>query len=314
MGLGQRTSLKPVRTASGEHRIGLITPHLWFDTQAREAAQFYTETFPNSRIVSMTTIHDTPSGSADIVTAEIWDQRFLLLNAGPYFTFNPSVSFIVRCTSASEVDGFWERLSAGGTPLMELGSYPFSDRYGWIQDRYGLSWQVIQTRQSFGRQRIVPSMMFVGNLCGRAEEAMTFYTTGFPDSGIGDVARYGAGAEPDREGTIMHAEFSLAGQTFAVMDSAHEHKFAFNEAISFLVNCDDQEEIDYYWNKLSADPKAEQCGWLKDRFGLSWQVSPSAMDRMLATGDEAAVRRVTQAFLKMKKFDIAALERAYEGT
>ena len=98
------------------------------------------------------------------------------------------------------------------------------------------------------------------------------------------------------------------------MDSAREHDFGFNEAISFIVSCETQEEIDHYWESLSADPEAEQCGWLKDRFGLSWQVVPSAMDEMLGNGTKEQIARVTEAFLQMKKFDIAELQRAYEGT
>jgi predicted 3-demethylubiquinone-9 3-methyltransferase (glyoxalase superfamily) len=100
---------------------------------------------------------------------------------------------------------------------------------------------------------------------------------------------------------------------FAAMDSAHAHNFTFNEAISFMVYCDSQEEIDYYWEELSADPKAEQCGWLKDTYGLSWQIVPTVMDKMLSHNDPKKTARVTEAFLKMKKFDIAKLEEAYEG-
>jgi predicted 3-demethylubiquinone-9 3-methyltransferase (glyoxalase superfamily) len=115
---------------------------------------------------------------------------------------------------------------------------------------------------------------------------------------------------PDKEGTVRYAHFSLLGQEFGAMDSAHEHKFAFNEAISFIVPCDTQEEIDYFWEKLSADPRAEQCGWLRDRYGLSWQISPVVMQEILHSHDKQRIERVTQAFLKMKKFDIAALTRA----
>jgi predicted 3-demethylubiquinone-9 3-methyltransferase (glyoxalase superfamily) len=97
------------------------------------------------------------------------------------------------------------------------------------------------------------------------------------------------------------------------MDSAHTHNFKFNEAISLMVNCDTQEEIDYYWEKLSAVPEAEQCGWLKDKFGLSWQIVPTEMDEMMRDGTPEQIGRVTQAFLKMKKFDLAELRKAYAG-
>ncbi len=150
-----------------------ITPHLWFDKEAKEAAEFYTSVFPKSKITWTTTLHNTPSGSVDIVTIELLGQEFMLISAGPLFKFN--------------------------------------------------------------------------------------------------------------------------------------------EAISFMVHCDTQEEIDYTWEKLSAVPEAEQCGWLKDKYGLSWQIVPTIMNEMMRDKDEKKLARVTEAFLKMKKFDLATLKRAYEG-
>ena len=154
-------------------RIPAITPHLWFDKEARQAAEFYTSVFPQSKIKDITTLRDTPSGTVDVVTIQLAGQELTLLSAGPLFKFN--------------------------------------------------------------------------------------------------------------------------------------------ESISFIVHCDTQAEVDYYWEKLSADPKAEACGWLKDRFGLSWQIVPTILDEMLKDQDAKKVRRVTEAFLKMKKFDIAALQAAYKG-
>jgi len=290
-----------------------ITPHLWFDHEAKEAAEFYVSTFPDSRVNDVTVLHDPPSGDAETVSFVLLGQPFMAISAGPLFTFNPSVSFLVRCDTADEVDRLWAALSEGGTSLMELGSYPFSARYGWLEDRYGLSWQVMHDDEDELTQRITPTLMFVGDVCGKAEEAIGFYTSAFPESSVGDLARYGADAEPDQEETIMHGSFSLAGQRFAAMDSAQDHDFTFNEAISFMVECDDQAEIDGYWGALSAVPEAEQCGWLKDRYGLSWQVVPGDLGSMLADGTEEQIRRVTQAFLPMKKFDLSALQRAYEG-
>lgn len=150
-----------------------ITPHLWFDTQAKEAAAFYCSIFPNSRIVSETTLPDTPSGDAGVVSFELDGQPFMAISAGPHFTFN--------------------------------------------------------------------------------------------------------------------------------------------EAVSFMVPCETQEEIDRYWQQLSADPAAEQCGWLKDKFGLSWQIVPAELDEMLTRGTPEQIARVTRAFLPMKKFDLAALRKAYAG-
>lgn len=290
-----------------------ITPHLWFDREAVEAAELYSSTFPSSRVTDVSTLHDTPSGDADVVSFELFGQPFMAISAGPLFEFTPAVSFLVRCRSKQEVDELWEKLSDGGAALMPLESYPFSERYGWTEDRYGLSWQVMYAADEEIQQRITPTLMFVGEVSGRAEEAVSSYTSVFPDSELGHVLRYAKGEEPDREGTIKHADFTLAGQEFAAMDSAREHSFGFNEAVSFMVGCDTQDEIDYYWQSLSAVPEAEQCGWLKDEFGVSWQVVPSILGELLGSGTKDQAARVTEAFLQMKKFDIAELKRAYEG-
>jgi predicted 3-demethylubiquinone-9 3-methyltransferase (glyoxalase superfamily) len=298
-----------------------ITPHLWFDKEAKDAAELYTSLIPNSKITSVKTLHDTPSGDCDMVSFELSTQSFMAISAGPLFKFNPSVSFQVKCKTKDEVNAIFEKLSEGGKVLVPLGSYPFSDRYGWLEDKYGLSWQVILAGEREMKQRIIPVLMFVGGVCGKTEEAVNFYAEVFKNSFTGAegstnaniLARYGRGEEPDREGTVRYASFTLLGQDFGAMDSAREHKFAFNEAISFMVPCDTQAEIDYFWERLSADPKAGQCGWLKDRYGLSWQITPTIMNEMLVGTDKDRTARVTKAFLKMKKFDIDALKRAYEG-
>jgi predicted 3-demethylubiquinone-9 3-methyltransferase (glyoxalase superfamily) len=278
-----------------------------------EAAEFYSATFPNSRVTDVSTLHDTPSGDADVVSFELVGQTFMAISAGPLFKFTPAVSFLVRCRRTEDVDELWEKLAEGGTALMPLDSYPFSERYGWTEDRFGLSWQLMYAGDEGVQQRITPTLMFVGDVCGRAEEAVNFYTSVFPDSKVGHVLRYAKGEEPDKEGTIKHVGFALAGQEFTAMDSAHDHRFGFNEAVSFMVGCDTQDEIDYYWDSLSAVPDAEQCGWLKDRFGVSWQIVPSILGALLGGGTKEQTARVTQAFLRMKKFDIAELKRAYKG-
>lgn len=297
-----------------------VIPHLWYDQEAKEAAAFYCSLFPDSRIINITTLHDTPSGDCDVVSFQLAGHRFMAISAGPLFKFNPSVSFMVnfdpsRDGNAREnLDAVWKKLSAGGTSLMPLGEYPFSKRYGWVQDRYGLSWQLILSDPD-GEERpfIVPSLLFVGAVCGKAEEASDFYISVFKNSRRGNIYRYSKGMEPDKEGTVMYTDFVIENQWFVAMDSAQEHHFAFNEAVSFLVACETQEEIDDYWGKLSAVPEAEQCGWLKDRYGLSWQINAAVMDELMSKGTEEQAHRVTQAFLSMKKFDIETLKKAYEG-
>jgi predicted 3-demethylubiquinone-9 3-methyltransferase (glyoxalase superfamily) len=295
-----------------------IVPHLWFDKEAKEAAEFYTALFPDSKITNITTLHDTPSGDCDVVSFEVWGYSFMAISAGPLFKFNPSISFFVNFDPSRDkdakqrLDAIWAKLSKDGTALMPLDKYPFSERYGWLEDKYGVSWQLILTNPE-GEERppIIPSLMFVGNVCGKAEEATDFYLSVFKDSKRGAIARYPKGMAPDKEGTIMFTDFQLLGEWFAAMDSAHEHSFTFNEAVSLMVNCDTQEEIDYYWEKLSAVPEAEQCGWLKDRYGVSWQIVPTALGDMMGKGTPEQINRVTQAFLKMKKFDIESLKQTY---
>jgi predicted 3-demethylubiquinone-9 3-methyltransferase (glyoxalase superfamily) len=298
-----------------------ITPHLWFNQEAKEAAEFYAALVPDSRLKNVTTLHNTPSGDCDVVSFELAGQPFMAIGAGPLFKFNPSVSFHLRCRTQDEVDAMWAMLSPGGTVRMPLGAYPFSERYGWVDDKYGLSWQVIFQAQA--AQTIVPVLMFTEKVYGKAEEATNFYAAVFRNApGAGHagtesradvMARYGKGEAPDREGAVKFALFTLHGQDFGAMDSARVHGVAFSEAISFIVPCETQKEIDYFWGRLSAHPQAEQCGWLKDRYGLSWQITPTIMNEMLGSKDPQRIARVTKAFLKMKKFDIAALQRAYDS-
>ena len=290
-----------------------IIPNLWFDKEAKQAAEFYTSVFPDSKVTHVTTLHDTPSGDTEIVSFTIWGQPFMGISAGPLFKLNPSISFHVKCKTKDEVDVIWKKLSQGSMILMELGAYPWSERYGWLQDQYGLSWQVIYEGEREPIQRITPALMYVGSVSGKAKEAINLYTSIFQDAKVIHATYYGKGEEPNQEGMIKYATFALLGQEFVANDSAYEHRFSFNEAISFVVSCDTQEEIDNYWEKLSAVPEAEQCGWLKDQFGLSWQVVPSNMSAMLQNGDRAQIDRLTQAILGMKKLDIAKLQEAAEA-
>ena len=297
-----------------------IIPNLWFDTEAKEAAQFYTSVFPNSRITNTTVLHDTPSGDCDLVSFEVLGYAMTAISAGPIFKVNPSISFMVNFDPSQDpdarahLDEIWAKLSEGGKVLMPLASYPFSEWYGWIEDKYGVSWQLIYTDpDGEDRPLLIPALLYVGDVCGKAEEASDFYISVFKDAKRGTMARYPAGMEPDKEGTVMFTDFTLAGQWFAAMDSAHMHEFKFTEGVSLMVNCDTQEEIDYFWEKLSAVPEAEQCGWLKDKYGVSWQVTATRMDEMMRTGTPEQIDRITQAFLPMKKLDLATLEKAFAG-
>lgn len=306
-----------------------LTPFLWFNDQAEQAVQFYTSIFKNSS-AGMQVRYDKagakasgmPEGSVMTATFQIQGYDFVALNGGPVFQLNPSVSFFLNfdpstnADARAELDQLWQKLSEGGIVLMPLDQYPFSQRYGWVQDRFGVSWQLILSNPG-GEERsfIIPSFLFVGEQCGKAEAATDFYISIFENSVRGSMHRYPTGMGPDREGTLMYTDFKLRDQWFAAMDSARDHKFGFNEAISFVVNCSSQNEIDYYWEKLSegGDPRAQMCGWLKDQFGVSWQVVPEILPQLISDPNPAKAQKATQAILGMKKIEIAALVNGYEA-
>ncbi|MHC1683175.1 MAG: VOC family protein [Clostridiaceae bacterium] len=289
-----------------------IVPHLWFDKEASEAAEFYMSLFKDSKLIDKTILQDTPSGTAELITVKLAGQEFMLMSAGPYFKFTPAISFTIACSTIEEVEVLWEKLIDGGSALMPLGPYDFSERYGWVADKYGLSWQVIYVGDSEIKQKITPFLMFVGDQFGRAEEAINLYTSLFKNSKIGRILRDKNENSQNKPNTIHNADFTLEDQGFFAMDSGFEHGFTFNEAVSFVVYCDTQEELDYFWERLSAVPEAEQCGWIKDKFGVSWQITPTIMKDIMKNKDAKKLAQVTEAFLKMKKFDIDELKKAYE--
>ena len=307
-----------------------ITPCLWFDKNCEEAMNFYMTVFPNS---SIDTIRRYPEGmsegpmqgmSGKILTAvfTLDGLTFQALDGGPVFKKNPSVSFMVNFdpsrnpNAAADLETMWGKLSAGGEVRMPLGEYPFSKKYGWVEDRFGVNWQLILTNpEGEPRPNIVPSMMFVGSVAGKAEEALQYYASIFQHSKMGMVAKYPAGMEPEKEGSAMFAEAMLEGQWFAAMDSANPaHHFAFNEGISFSVECEDQAEVDYFWKTFTEGGGEESvCGWLKDKYGFSWQIVPKQMYAMLMSPEEEKSKRALSAMMQMKKFDVAKLEAAFEG-
>ena len=290
-----------------------IVPHLWFDTQARKAAQLYTGLFENSGIVSIQTLNDTPSGDTEVVSFQLAGQPFEAISAGPLFKFNSTVSLFVACESAAEADRLWAALSPGGNVLMELGEYPFSKRYGWLADRFGLNWQFSYTGEAMPAQKINVNLLFSGAVNGMAEQAVHFYTDMFPNSSIDLVSHYADGEVSAKTAKANYIGFTLDGVRMSAMDHGFDVEESFTEAFSLIVYCDTQQEIDAYWEQLSHVPEAEACGWLKDSFGLSWQIVPRVLGYMMEKGTPEQVGRVTEAFLQMKKFDIAALQRAFDG-
>lgn len=292
-----------------------IVPHLWYDTQAKEAAEWYGTLFPDSAILSVETIMGTPSGDTEIINFQLAGQEFLAISAGPYFSFNPSISLMVHCATPEEVDRLWNELIAGGSELMKIDTWPFSPRYGWLQDRYGLSWQLmcVQPGMDVPSQRIVPSLLFSDGVCGAAEEAIRFYCEVFDDAELEFVSHYAEGEAMSDKAKVNYAAFRLHDMRLSAMDHAMGADFTFTEAFSILVRCDDQAELDKLWDRLTAVPESEQCGWLKDKYGVSWQIVPANLEEVMKTDSEEESERVMAAFLTMGKLDVEALARAKRG-
>lgn len=280
-----------------------IYPCVLFDGNAKEAAEFYLSAFPGGRIT-------TDNGI--VVFISLSDQKFMLLN-GPRVTVNPSASFMYMTDSPDEVEELWNQLIIGGKELMALDAYSWSSKYGWLQDQFGVSWQLYTGKKEGILQKYTPSLMFSGDQNGRAEEAITFYTSIFPNSGVQGILKYGENGG-DIAGHVQHAQFHIDGYYLMCMDSSGPHEFLFNDGVSLVVECDTQDEVDNYWNKLTANGGSESvCGWLKDKFGFSWQIVPKKILQLLGNGNAEKSGKMMSALMKMKKLDITQLETAYNS-
>ena len=282
-----------------------IFPCLWFNGDGKEAAEFYCETF-GGKITA-----DTPV----VLNIELFGQKLMLLNAGPQFEKNGSVSFMIICHTEEEVQKYWKNLSESGLVLMELGEYPWSKKYGWVRDRFGVTWHL-----SLGRnqddQKLIPSLMFLHQNNGKAQKAMQFYTSIFPNSKIGGTLKYGDGNKPHEiPENVQHADFEIDGYTFFCMDNSHNHDFDFNEGISIVVMTDDQMQTDHLWNSLiNNGGRASMCGWLKDQFGVSWQIIPKRLLELMNDFEHPQkAQKVMQALMTMQKIEIFNLENAYNS-
>lgn len=277
-----------------------LHPCIWYDGNAKAAAEFYCSLFPGSSITA-----DTPL----VVNFELFGQKFMGLNGGPMFKPNPSVSFFLISESDEEINEWWAKLSDGGFVMMPLDKYEWSERYGFVQDKFGLSWQIMKGKYSDVNQKITPCFLFVGESYGKAEAAVNLYTKIFPSSSISGILLYQENEGEQVAGKVKHSQFILDDKVFMAMDGFGQHEFAFNEGISFVVECKDQAEIDYYWEKLIENGGQESmCGWLKDRFGISWQIIPAHIGQLMMHPEKG--QRAMQALMKMRKIDIAAMENA----
>lgn len=231
-----------------------IFPCLWCNGDAKESAEFYCQVFGGKITV------DTPV----VINIELFGQKLMLLNAGPQFEKNPSISFLINCASEEDVQHYWDQLSEGGMVLMELDSYPWSKKYGWIKDKYGTTWQLY-----FGEmqeQRLVPTLMFIHRNNGKAMEAMEFYTSTFPESKIEGVLKYKDGGENGEDPeNVQHAQFVINNYMLSCMDSSLDHKFDFNEGISLVIMTNDRERNRSSLEYINIRRRERKHVWLVER-------------------------------------------------
>jgi predicted 3-demethylubiquinone-9 3-methyltransferase (glyoxalase superfamily) len=271
-----------------------IYPCHWFDGKANEAATFYCNIFPNSHITT-----NTPM----VVLYELNGNKFMGLNGGPKFQLNHSSSNFVHCSTLNETTRIWNALLEDGKVMMELNAYPWSEQYGWVQDKFGCSWQIMKS----DTDKIIPAFLFTGNQFGNAKTAIDFYTKVFSNSSIINLNYFDENTP--FAGKVTYGEFTLNDNFLIVQDGPGNHNVQFTEATSLVLNCKTQEEIDYFWNSFTTNEGQEsRCGWCKDQFGISWQIIPEQMASLMSDASKAA--RVMEEVLKMKKIDLATLINA----
>ncbi|MCW8309726.1 VOC family protein [Sphingobacterium sp. InxBP1] len=265
-----------------------IIPSIWFDQNAQEAFNLYCQVFPNSHCQSTSSI---------VVEAELNGIRFIGINGGPMFKPNPSISFMVICESKEEIDRVWDAFSRGGHILMPLDSYPWSSYYGWLADKYGVNWQLNQGKLSdTNQQAIVPTLMYCGAHQGKCEAALHFFEDLFKDFQSNGILRY---PEGEFKGSVQHTQFVVNGFTLMAMDSGVKQDFTFTEGVSMTILCKDQEEIDYYWDKITQQGNESRCGWCKDQFGISWQIVPEQIaDYLQQPGAVEALMKMNKILIK----------------
>jgi predicted 3-demethylubiquinone-9 3-methyltransferase (glyoxalase superfamily) len=272
-------------------------PCLWFDGNAQQAADVYCSVFTDSKVLTRNPM---------VNEWEIMGLKIMGLNAGPMFKINPGISLSVNLTSEAEIHRIYNALIDGGSAMMPLGKYDWSPLYGWLKDKYGMTWQLTLAETD----SIKLSMLFTDTVLGKAAEATDLYTSLFANSQSIFKAPYPAGSP--YEGNVMYSEFSLDGRIFTAMDGPGGHTFAFNEGVSLVVTCDTQAELDHIWDTLSTKGGSEsQCGWLKDPYGVSWQIIPKILSEKMNAGDDKRSGQMMQALMGMKKLIIADLEKAY---
>lgn len=274
-----------------------LYPCLWFDGNAQQAAEFYCAVFGQAKILQSTSM---------VTTFEIRGTKFMGLNGGPMYKVNSSISFFVYCGSEQQIDRLYKIFTDGGSVLMPLGAYGWSKKYAWVIDKFGVNWQ-LDIDDIKSEQKIVPTLLFANEKKESVKGAITHYHSIFSNSKILLEAPYGADSQLP-SGTLLFAQMKLSDFILNAMSSTLPHNFDFTPGVSFVIECEDQQQIDYYWEKLGKEGRYSMCGWLEDKFGVSWQIVPTILSKLMA--DPAKSQRVIQAFMKMQKFEMEKLINA----
>ncbi|RRR49695.1 VOC family protein [Streptococcus suis] len=284
-----------------------IIPHLWYDTEAKEAVAFYVELF-GGKIDWTYTITDTPSGDSDLIQFQLGDMTLAAISAGPYFKLNESMSLMVNVANKDEVTRLYQALSEGGRILMPLGEYPFSPYYVWLEDRFGLSWQLSYAPDLDKPYQFDICLLFSQDQVGLGQPMLDYYKDKLPQARLGRLSYYGEGEATVAVAKLNYAELFIGDQKIIAMDHGYGGEASFNEAFSLMVYVDSQEEAESWYEKVSAVPEAEICGWVKDQFGISWQIVPRILMEAYDTANPEKVKAVNAAVMTMKRLDIAAIQ------
>jgi predicted 3-demethylubiquinone-9 3-methyltransferase (glyoxalase superfamily) len=277
-----------------------IYPCLWFDHEAHDAARFYSTVFEKAHIAYETGF---------LAMLQLPGLKIMLMNGGPTYKLSPAMSYYVYCGNEASINSYYALLKEGGELFMPLDSYHWSEKYAWVQDKYGVSWQ-LDIHDINSDQKVVPTLLFANEKRELVKNATSHYSGIFSDSKILLESPYPPGSGMP-EGTLLFTQFKLDGFIFNAMSSAIPHDFDFTPANSMVIECDTQEEIDHFWEALGVGGKFDRCGWLADKYDVSWQIIPSVLPGLMRDPEKAP--RVAAVFMQMQKLEIAPILNLFEN-
>ena len=288
-----------------------LMPAFWCNGTLAEQTRAYAGLFPGALIDGRPAAVWGPGAMAALLTLDGCDVQ--LIDGGPMYAPTPALSLFVQRQTEAGVRALWDGLADGGTVLMPLDAWPWARLFGWVQDRWGVTWPVnLGPLHEVGRA-ITPYLTFTGPAAGKARAALDLYARALPGLTVDGIHDHD-GSGPDPAGTVMHAQIRLRGGTMMLSDSAHPHAWGFTPGTSLSVLCDTQDQVDRLWDLLSSEGgQPARCGWLTDPFGVSWQIVPRLLHDTMLTGTADQKARLVAAFLPMGKLDIATLAAAIHG-